>query len=224
MSRGRRLLAALLPLLAWSACTPVRDAAVVEEDPLLPGGYEVVVDAARRDPGRFQVADEEDALRITTGPGGVAWRPGDVVEGGDFLAEATFTLFNAPPGYQEAFGVFVGGSGLGGPTPRYTYLLVRPTGDFLIKRRSGDATEVLVDWTVHSAVQRVAADGDEPVNIVGIMVTHDEASFLVNGSVVHRMPAAAVQPYGHAGLRINHRLDLRVAGWYLGAPPLQTGT
>ena len=44
----------------------------------------------------------------------------------------------------------------------------------------------------------------------------------MNGTVVHRMTAEEVGPYGIAGLRVNHRLQVRVPAWYLGAPPLET--
>ena len=181
-----------------------------------------VVDTGRGDPGHFELQREEDLTHITTGPAGIAWRPGDVVEEGDFLAEATFTAYGAPPGYREAYGIFVGGADLEGPERRYTYLLVRPTGEFQVRQRAGMEVDTLVGWTLHSAVQRVTEHGDEPVNILGILTVGDEVRFLVNGTVVHRMPVAQASPYGVAGLRVNHRLDVRVASWYLGAPPLQT--
>lgn len=220
MTRGFR--AAGLAALLTAACTAGDRAAPPPDDPLLPGGYKAVVDTDRGDPGHFLLEKEEDLLHVTTGPGGIAWRPADVVVRGDFLAEATFTTYGAPPGYREAFGVFVGGSDLEGAARRYTYLLVRPTGEFQVRQRKGAVVDTLVEWTEHTAVQRVTAHGDEPVNILGILTVADEVRFLVNGTVVHRMPVAQASPYGLAGLRVNHRLDLRVASWYLGAPPLQT--
>jgi hypothetical protein len=212
----------LLATFLMVGCTAGDRAAPPADDPLLPGGYKAVVDTDRGDPGHLQLELEKDLLHVTTGPAGIAWRPGDVVERGDFLAEATFTSYGAPPGYREAYGIFVGGDDLEGPDRRYTYLLVRPTGEFQVRQRAGAAVDTPVDWTQHTAVQRVSEHGDEPVNILGILAVGDEVRFLVNGTVVHRMPTAQVNPYGIAGLRVNHRLDLRVASWYLGAPPLTT--
>jgi hypothetical protein len=37
---------------------------------------------------------------------------------------------------------------------------------------------------------------------------------------VNRMPTDRARPYGLAGLRVNHHLELSVEGWSLGAPPL----
>jgi hypothetical protein len=68
----------------------------------------------------------------------------------------------------------------------------------------------------------VRAHGDEPVNVLGILREGEEIRFLVNGTVVHTVPASTIDTGGIAGVRINHRLDVRVASWYLGAPPLET--
>ncbi len=217
-----RPLPLLLTLLAVG-CSEGRDAPPPAARQLLPGGYDAVVDTIRGDPGRFELTLEGEVVHITTGPAGIAYRPDDVVERGDFLAEAAFTVSGAPPGYREAYGIFVGGHDLKGPTAAYTYLLVRPTGEFLVRRLvQADSTETLVDWTPSKAVQGVAAHGDEPVNVLGILMEGEELRFLVNGTVVHAMPVADVDVRGIAGVRINHRLDVRVASWYLGVPPLET--
>lgn len=214
--RAAFLMAALL--LAGCRARERQPPPAADKD-LLPGGYSAVVDTTRGDPGHFQVTQEGDLLRVTTGPAGIAWRSDDVVTEGDFLAEATFTVYGAPPGYREGYGVFVGGADLEGPDARYACVLVRPNGDALVRRRMGSEADTLMDWTPHTAVQRVTRDGDEPVNVVGIIVVGDEVRFLVNGVVVYRMAEADAQPYGAAGLCIDHRLDVRVASWYLGAPP-----
>lgn len=217
---GPRL--AFLGALLAVGCTEHRDASPVAEEHPLPGGYEASVDTIRGDPGQFELTLEGDVVHIMTGPAGVAWRPEDVVDRGDFLAEATFTVSGAPPGYREAYGIFVGGRDLDGPAPRSTYLVVRPTGEFLVGQLEGDSTATIADWTTSDAVQGVRAHGDEPVNVLGILREGEEIRFLVNGTVVHTVPASTIDTGGVAGVRINHRLDVRVASWYLGAPPLET--
>lgn len=214
-----------LPLAVASACaTENPDSAGAAAEALLPGGYETVIDTGRSDPGHFEVTQEDTYLQVATGPGGIAWRPEDTVPSGNFLAEATMTVVGAPVGYREGFGVFVGGRDLKGRGTRYTYLLVRPSGEFLIKQRRGNETEVLVDWTPQTAVQKVTDDLPAPVNVLGIMTVGDEVRFLVNGTVVHRLPTEDVRPYGIAGLRVNHRVMVRVPSWYLGAPPLENAS
>ena len=137
----------------------------------------------------------------------------DTVSSGNMHVQATFRQFDAPVGYREAYGIFVGGLDLRTPEQEYTYLLIRPTGDFLVKRRIGAITETLVDWQPHPSVRTVEAEGDLPLNTLGIDVFQGETHFVVNGDVVWVESASRVRPYGVAGVRVNHRLDVRVDGW-----------
>lgn len=178
-------------------------------------GFQVRLDSDRADPSDFRLSDEGGALHILTGPAGIAFHPQDRIGSGAYRMDATFTQFGAPVGYREAYGVFIGGRDLRKPDVEYTYFLVRPTGEYLIKRRVADGTEVLVDWTGNVAVHRVAAAGDEPVNTLTVRVGGDEVSFQVNGLEVGRLPVAEVRPYGIVGIRVNHRLDVQVTDWRL---------
>lgn len=199
-------------LLAVSlACAPRTPAE--DTPPLLAGGYLIRVDSGRSDPGQFVLDQEAQGIHIMTGPGGVAWRPVDTVGSGDFRAQATLTVRDAPIGYREGFGIFVGGRHLDGPDLEYTSLLVRPNGDFQVRRRHGTATQLLVDWTPHASVQRVVQPGDAPVDTLVVDVSNGEARFLVNGAVVHRGSLAEIRPYGSIGVRIDHRLDARILSW-----------
>lgn len=175
--------------------------------------YEVRLDSESSDLAEFLVSEDDDGIRLQTGPAGIVYREADAVLSGDMHVQATFHQFDAPPGYREAYGIFVGGIDLAGPDLEYSYLLIRPTGDFLIKRRIGSITETLVDWTPHPSVQVVTEEGDEPENTLGIDVFGGETHFVVNGDVVHIEPASRVRPYGVAGVRVNHRLDVRVDDW-----------
>ena len=179
------------------------------------GSYTFRLDSERSDPSQFQVSEADGSVRILTGPAGIAFRPGEQVLRGDFRVEATFVQYGAPVGYREAYGIFIGGRDLESPDQEYTYLLVRPTGDYLIKRRVADVLETFVDWTAHEAVGRVAAEGDEPENTLSVEVVRGETRFRINATVVHTMASSETRPYGVAGLRVNHRLDLRVTGWSL---------
>ncbi len=196
------------------------EAGAAEASPIstMDAPYSFRLDSERSDPGDFRLQpDEGGALRIVTGPAGIAYRAADQIRSGDFQVEATFTQFGAPVGYREAFGLFVGGLDLDSPDQEYTYLLIRGTGDFLIKRRVGATTEAIVDWTPHSAVAAVTEGTSEPVNHLAITSLDGETVFVINGVAVHGMPTPEARPYGIAGIRANHRLDVRVDGWSLEA-------
>ena len=215
-------LAALLSVMLSGACVGTGRDARPPEVPLLPGGYRVILDGNREDPGQFTTAETPDGIRVTTGPGGIAWRPGDTISSGDFRVEATFTLVGAPVAYREGYGIFVGGRNLDGPSPRYLYLMVRPNGEYTVGRRTGSATETLVDWIRHEAVHGVVADGDAPVNSIAMETRGREVRFLVNGVVVFLQSPEEARPNGVTGLRVSHRLDLILSSWSLGPPPPET--
>lgn len=212
--------ALFVTVLATAACgpeappeTPVDTTPEVREGPL--SDFRIRLDSESSDPGQFQLDEDDDGIRIQTGPAGIAYREVDAVLSGDMHVQARFRQFDVPPGYREAYGIFVGGIDLGGPDLEYSYLLIRPTGDFLVKRRIGSITQTLVDWTPHPSVRRVRAEGDQPVNTLGIDVFDGQTHFVVNGDVVHVESASRVRPYGVAGVRVNHRLDVRVDDWVL---------
>lgn len=185
-----------------------------------PGAYQFSLDSERSDPGEFQLSRDDGTVHIMTGPAGIAYRPEDRIQTGDFQVGGTFVQYGAPVGYREAYGLFVGGRDLGTAEQEYTYLLIRGTGDFLIKRRLGDNTETLVDWTPSSAVVAVTEEVPQPENRLAITSIGGETVFLINGVAVHGMPTPEARPHGVVGIRANHRLDIRVRDWLLapGAP------
>lgn len=215
MSRIRAV-AVVVALSGLAACAAeAPDRQVGETGPAARPNYTVRLDSESSEMVDFQLVEDDDGIRVNTGPAGVAYRSDDTIVSGDLHAQATFRQFDAPVGYREAYGIFVGGIDLDGPEQEYTYLLIRPTGDFLIKRRIGEVTETLVDWTAHPAVAAVAVEGDQPVNTLGIDVFAGQVHFVVNGDVVHVEDASRVRPYGVSGIRVNHRLDVRVDDWIL---------
>ncbi len=215
MGGVQRVLTAVIVLVA-AACAPeAPPERSGETGPEARPNFTLRLDSESSALADFQVVEDDDGFRIKTGPAGIAYRPDDVVLTGDLHAQATFRQFDAPLGYREAYGIFVGGIDLEGPDLEYTYLLIRPTGDVLIKRRIGEVTETLLDWTPHPAVRTVEEEGDEPVNTLSIDVFDGETHFVVNGDIVHAESASRVRPYGVAGVRVNHRLDVRVDQWIL---------
>ena len=216
-SAGCRTLVAVSAACALTACTEAAEPEQTgETGEAARPSFAVRLDSESSDLEQFQLVEDDDGIRVQTGPAGIAYRSDDTITRGDFHLEASFVQYDTPVGYREAYGIFVGGVDLEGPDLEYTYLLVRPTGDFIVKRRTGEVTETLVDWTPHEAVQSVTVEGDEPHNRLAVDVFEREARFLVNDVVVFSIPAARVRPYGIAGVRVNHRLDVRVDDWVIG--------
>ena len=150
---------------------------------------------------------------ITTGPSGIFYKH-DFRAEGDFTVESEIHLFD-PGERRESFGIFIGGSALHGDEQRYTYFLVRRTGEFMIRHRVGEELHDVMGWTAHEAVHGWD-DRDEGAvsvpNVLSVRVEGADVIFSVNGTEVHGAQRDALDVDGHFGLRINHGLDLHVTG------------
>jgi len=149
---------------------------------------------------------------FTTGPAVIVWRAADAVTGA-LHTEATFTQTKKPE-HPEAYGLFVAGKNLNDSTISYTYFLTRGDGKFLIKKMAGStATNVTTGWTENAAFVKEDAAG-KATNKLEIAVGKDgKVSFMANGKEVHSMAAAPGAMAGVVGMRVNHNLDVHVAGF-----------
>jgi hypothetical protein len=82
----------------------------------------------------------------------------------------------------------------------------------MIKRRNGNDTPTVVDWTDSPAVKKADSSG-KMSNTLAIEVGKDKVRFLVNGTEVQSVDAAKVDTVGTPGLRVNHNLNLHVEGF-----------
>lgn len=144
---------------------------------------------------------------VRTGPAHVVWAARDSASG-PYTVRARFEQLDAPE-HPEAFGLVVGGQGLDGAERRYTYFVVRGTGEFLVRVREGDATRDVRGWTAHPALAKQGDDGQATYDL-GVRAGADSVRFLVGDTPVHAVAATSVPTDGIAGVRINHNLHLRV--------------
>ena len=156
-----------------------------------------------------KVATMGTGMHFTLGPAVIVWRDADAATG-DYHVVASFTQTKAPT-HPEAYGLFIGGHDLAGPTQGYTYFLVRGDGKFLIKRRVGDSTVVVNPggWTANDAVVKADSAG-KATNELSILVSGGTVKFMVNGKEVYTAKASDVDAVGVVGLRVNHNLDVHV--------------
>ena len=174
----------------------------------LPAGYAAVFDHSNaktsdvsyseREPGRWEVK---------TGPAHILYSAADTAAN-KYSVSATFEQLDAPA-HAEAFGVFVGGSHLDGPTVKYTYFIVRGDGKYMVKVRDGADTHTITDWTANPAIPKQDASGKGLYGIK-IDVKDGAANVSVNGAPVTTISGKQAPLNGITGVRINHNLHLIV--------------
>lgn len=173
----------------------------------LPAGW-----MARIDGGaaltKVSFVDMAPGWHITLGPAGIFYRSADTTSGNATLVALVHSTPPKPP-HAESYGMFFGGQDLQGPNQSYTYFLVRGDGKFLIKRRMGDKTTKVVDWTANDAIKVVDAEGNA-TNELSVGIKAGMVSFMVNGKEVHSAKAADVDTKGVVGVRVNHNLSIHL--------------
>ena len=151
---------------------------------------------------------------VTLGPAAVFWRDGDTASG-SYKIEAKVWQFPSDThrDHREGFGLFIGGRDLSGAGQHYTYFLIRDDGMFLVKRRQGDSTWTVQQWTASPAIVNPAtnaAAGSSTENTLAVRVSPAGVSFLVNGQQVYKGAAADLDTGGVFGFRMNHNLNVHL--------------
>ena len=185
---------------------PLLAAPLAAQDLERPADWKVRFDQPAPDTAVYFVS-MPPGWHITTGPAGILYNPKQVAQG-EYRVESEVFLF--PGDRREGFGIFVGGEDLQGASQSYLYFLIRKDGSYLIKRRAGNQTHVIVPWTAHEAI--VKHDGGEGTakNVLAVESTADRILFFVNGQKVNSLPRAEANVDGIVGLRVNHRLNIHV--------------
>ena len=237
MKRSPRMLlpAVALIVLTFTACRQGQESSesqsssaeetVMRPDAATPAGGEGNVPSGwtvRADRGSATVASDSTGdiffvnmtpgWHITTGPAATYFNEGSTASG-DYTARMDVYLFD-PKGRREAFGLLFGGTNLNEPTQRYAYFLIRQGGQFLVKKRAGDVTETVIDWTDNDAIKSWTPEGDGTAfNTLAATVTADSVLFFANDTKLASISAESVPTNGLVGFRINHGLNLHVSGF-----------
>ena len=191
-----RLLATALVLLGTAAAA-------------IPAGYVAVPDRANADMTKIVYTPSGDGWDVTTGPAHVLYAAKDTASG-VYAATATIQQL-AKPTHPEAYGIFIGGKNLADTAQTtYTYFVVRGTGEYLIKVRTGGKTTTISDWKASAEVPKEDAEGKATYTLYA-HVAPNAIHFMVNGKLVAEVPKAGNPTDGIAGLRINHNLHLMVS-------------
>ena len=220
MKTTTSLLSLAFVLIACTAkeAPPVADAGAVAaaagSDPdvnvsggSVPAGYTARTDRPDADITGAGYTTSGSNWEVKTGPAHIVYAARDTASG-TYTVSATVEQL-AKPTHPEAYGLIIGGRDLDQPTQRYTYFLVRGTGDLAVKVREGDQTRDVLKWSPSADVPKEDASG-KATYAMSASVTGDAVKFSVNGKQVASVSKAGLPTDGIAGLRINHNLHVRV--------------
>ena len=218
-----------LSLLALATCValpPPLAAQNPDPDKKAVGGGTVPADWSYRLEGaKDTIADVKfvtmgPGLHFTSGPPGIYWKEADAASG-SFHTLATFTQTKAPA-HPEAYGLFVAGKDLKGAGASYVYVLVRGDGMYTIRQggAAGTPSTNLTSggnrngWLPNDAVVKQDSAGKQTnmLEVAGDAATK-KLTFKVNGKTVAEIDAPGGSVAGAVGIRMNHNLDVHVAGF-----------
>jgi len=154
-------------------------------------------------------------FHVTSGGAAIYWQPKDEQKD-NYTVSANFRQTTKNVGHGdlgEAYGLFAGGRDLSDAAKEtYVYFEVRQVGQFLINHRAGTEVHKLVDWTPAASIHKF--DDSPNTNELAIKVAADSVRFFVNGAQVQALSREALSNMsGNAGVRVNHNLDVHVAGF-----------
>ena len=171
----------------------------------MPAGWSVRPD--RGTPDQIKFTQAGDVFHFVMGSAGTfynnAW-----TKTGNYKFSARLTQLKAP-NHPISYGLMIGGSNLGTPTPTYTYFLVHNLGEYFIANWEGARPTTVVDWTAHASIAKQGGDGKQ-VNTLGVEVQGNNVIFTVNGAEVKRLQKSQVHTDGLNAFRIGHNLDVDV--------------
>jgi len=173
----------------------------------VPAGYVGRTDNASKNITDAKYVESNGRWDVTTGPAHIVYAAKDSASGA-YTATTTIDQL-AAPSHPEAYGLVIGGTDLAGAGQRYTYFIVRGTGEYSVKVRDGAAARTVVDFTSSPSVPKADAAGKASYAL-GTQVTADSVKFMVNGTTVKTLPKAGLFTDGIVGVRINHNLHVLV--------------
>ncbi len=189
----------------------------VNDNLLFPAGWKYRLD--KSDDTSLVGADTTDAVWfVTMKPGWhitvkkprlVVYHPASTADG-TFTASTKIHLFD-PGRRNEAYGLVFGGHDLDSANQSYLYFVIRRSGEYLVKQRSGNETSTLVGWTGSDAIVAYTdSTRGTAANTLSVQVTDTAITFSVNDQVVDEIQRGDLVTDGIVGLRFNHGINAHI--------------
>ena len=222
---GSAAFAALMLVVPLSAANGQDAARAVAGGGISVAGWMGKIDASEAGRGQVlensKLAQEGDALHVTTGPAVVYWNPANTATG-DYTVKATFNepKYMSLNNHPHPYGIVIGGNDMGTDQQSYLYCAAYGNGNFIVRGfgpepfqvngRRGEANE---------AVNKAAGQGEPVTQEVAVSVKGDQVECAINGTVVGSYNKADVVGAGKLkstdgvyGVRFAHNTEALVTG------------
>lgn len=191
--------------------------APVNEDGAFPLGWQVRLDRPNAE-AVVSADSTADVYMVNMVPGwhvrigsprAILYHPASTATG-SYTVSSKIHLFDPGP-RTEAYGLIFGGSNLDNDDQEYLYFVIRRTGEYLVKHRTGDETHIVQNWTENDAIVPFESDVTEgtAANTLAVSVDGDQVSFSVNDVEVYSM-TSAYPTDGIVGFRFNHGINAHI--------------
>jgi len=169
-----------------------------------------------------KLAQEGNALHVTTGPAVTYWNPANTASG-NYTVKATFTeaKYMGLNDHPHPYGIVIGGNDLGTATQSFLYCAAYGNGNFIVRGFGPEPFQVNGRrGEANAAVHKAAAQGESVTQEIALSVKGDKVECAINGTVVGSYDKAAVVGAGKLkatdgvyGIRFAHNTDATVTGF-----------
>ncbi len=168
-----------------------------------------------------KLAQEGDALHVTTGPAVTYWNPANKASG-DYTVKATFTepKYMNLNSHPHPYGIVIGGSDLGTADASYLYCAAYGNGNFIVRGFGPEPFQMNGRrGESNAAVHKAAGPGEPVTQEIAVSVKGNRVECAINGTVVAGYDKTALVTAGKLkstdgiyGLRFAHNTDATVTG------------
>jgi hypothetical protein len=168
-----------------------------------------------------KLAQEGNALHVTTGPAVTYWNPANKATG-NYTVKATFkeSKYMNLNSHPHPYGIVIAGNGLGTDKQSYLYCAAYGNGTFIVRgfgpepfQMNGRRAEA------NAAVNKAAGPGEPVTQEIAVSVKGDRVECAINGTVVAGYDKSALVTAGKLtstdgvyGIRFAHNTEATVTG------------
>jgi hypothetical protein len=185
-------------------------------------GWQGKIDADAEKAGQTvndaKLAQDGNALHVTTGPAIAYWNPKNVAKG-DYTVSATFLepKFMNLNTHPHPYGIVIAGNDLGTARQSYLYCAAYGSGNFIVRGFGPEPFQMNGRGEANEAVHKAAGVGQPVTQQIAMRVKGDQVSCIINGTVVKTFEKAELVTAGKLkstdgiyGVRFAHNTDATV--------------